>query len=133
MPRVLSTKPNAARFFDNISDSYLILYYRNPTTEERIAYTNALLTRRGQKIESAMGEARLKYGLRILIGIRDGDFATDDGPMSSNQQSPGYKENWKAIINELAPDVIAQLAILVFENPLVSAPEDENVANENPL
>jgi len=135
MPRILSNKPNSVTFFDSISNSKITLFYRMPTTEERIAYANSLVTRRGTKIESKIGESRLEYGAKILTGFKEGDFATEEGPFSSDPQSPHYKVDWKKTLRESAQDVIAQLAIHVFDAPLsVDIPDDESVVKtEDPL
>jgi hypothetical protein len=133
MARILSDKPNGVTFFDRISESKITLFYRMPTTEERIAYSNSLITRRGTKVESNIGEARGKYGARILTGFKDGDFATEDGPLSSDPASPNFKPNWKAILLQYAQDVVDMLAIHVFEASLMIDTPDDEVKTEDPL
>ena len=123
MPRNQSSKPNAARFYDSLSDSYLTVFYDQPTTEERIAYLNSLVNRRGAKVESNVGESRLKHGTKILRGFKEGDFTIDGVAFSSDPQSPLYRNNWKALLNQMAADVIMQLAVLVFEASVSDAPE----------
>lgn len=134
MPRILSDQPCLVTFFDNISGDKITLKYRLPTTEERIKYTNSQVSRHGRKVESTMGETRQKYGLRVLLGITDGNFQKADGkPLSSNQESPAYDPDWKTVIAKFAPDVVAMLAMHVFENSLTTdEPETEGVDEEDP-
>jgi len=137
MPRLLNDKPCEVTFYDRISDSKITLLYRLPTTEERVAYTNSVVMRRGNKIESNIGAARLKGGSAILLGFKDGAFETDKGPLSSDPASPNYDPAWKTIVRQYAPDVIEMLAIHVFESSLVNdspdTPDDGKEAAADPL
>ncbi len=137
MPRLLNDKkPCEVTFFDRISDSKLTIFYRLPTTVERVGYTNSLATRRGNKIESNVGTARLKYGTAIMLGFKDGDFEKEEGkPMASDPKSPNYDPEWKTFVRQYAQDVIEMLAMHVFESSLVSDEPDEAVDQkaEDPL
>lgn len=133
MARILSDKPCKVTFIDNIADGNITVEYRLPTTEERIKYTNSQVSRHGRKVESIMGDTRMKFGAKILTGITDGEFQKEDGkPLSSRDASPDYDPQWKSLVEKYAPDVIAMLAIHVFEAALTkSEPDDEDEA-ENP-
>jgi hypothetical protein len=132
MPRILSDEPCKVTFFDNIAGSKITLEYRLPTSEERIKYTNSQVARHGRKIESTTGETRMKYGARILTGITDGDFIKADGKsLSSSPQSKNYDAGWKEVIAKYAPDVIAMLAMQVFENALMSDEPDTKDETDN--
>jgi hypothetical protein len=120
MARMLSDKPCEVTFLDRISNTNLTLFYRLPTTEERVKYNNELIRRVGNKIENKAGETRLKYGLRILLGVSDGSFETEQGPLSSDSQSPHYDPAWKNIVSAYASDVVEMLAIHAFEGSLSS-------------
>lgn len=138
MPRLLNDKPCEVTFFDRISESKITLSYRLPTTEERIAYTNALFTRRGNKIENNTGAARLRSGSAILLGFRDGAFETDKGPLSSDPRSPHFDPDWKKTVRQYAPDVIEMLATHAFESSLIAdmpdfADDDGKETQEDPL
>ena len=131
MPRLLNDKPCEVTFFDRISESKITLSYRLPTTEERVAFANALVTRRGNKVDTSMGEARLKYAAKILLGFKDGSFDTDKGrPLSCNPASPHYDPAWKTFIRQYAQDVLIMLAVHVFEASVVSSDPDDDVEKE---
>jgi hypothetical protein len=119
MPRILSNEPCSVTFDDNIAGGKIKVLYRQPTTEERIKYTNSQIERHGRKVDSILGNTRMKFGKKIFVGITDGDFVKADGkPLSSDPKSKDYDETWKTIVETYAPDVISMLAIHVFENAL---------------
>ena len=119
MPRLLKDQPCEVTFDDRISETRITLFYRLPTTQERIKYSNSLVSKRRNKIETSMGEARLKYGAAILLGFKEGAFETDKGLLASDPKAPHYDPDWKNIVRKYAPDVIAILAFHVFEASLV--------------
>jgi hypothetical protein len=119
--RISSSKPNVLRLYDNISGSELEIYYRRPTSAEQAKYTNGFTRRVRNKVINCTGENRLKWGKEILAGFRDGDFGyeRDDGtvvPVSARKESEHYREDWKDWFCENNADLVATLAIHVFED-----------------
>ena len=134
MPRRLSDEPNEMTFQDNLSGSEIVLQYRMPTTAERAGYTNESFQRKGRKLVSRQVETRLKYGAKILTGIREGDFEIkQDGkwaPISSDPGSDNYAEDWNDQVLKYGADLIELLAIRVFDAPVQVAEEDEEDADQ---
>jgi len=134
MPRRLGDELNELRFQDNISGSTIVLYYRMPTTQETVRYTNEITVRQRNRIVSRLGETRQKYGFIILQGIRTGDFEVKKGdkyvPIASDPQSEYYVQDWKETIKKHAPDLIELLAIRVFESPAEEDIEPEDTEGE---
>jgi len=132
MPRTLNDEICKMTFQDKISGDKLTIHYRLPESEERIAYTNAMVTRTGNKIKNTAGEARRKYGLLILAGFDDGSFDRGKGkPLSSDPKSPHYDPAWKAFVKKYASDVVELLAIMVFEASLSNIdPENDEPADD---
>jgi hypothetical protein len=125
--RTLSDKPCKVTFADNIAGGNITLEFRLPTTEERITYSNSQVARHGRKVESILGDTRMKFGAKILTGITDGEFQKEDGkPLSSKPESKDYDAGWKALVEKFAPDVVAMLAMHVFENALSMGDEGED-------
>lgn len=126
MPRSTEQETNELKIFDNISNSSIVLYYRNPTTQERSGYANESVTRKRNKVVTRIPETRLKYGGMILEGFRDGDFTRKkDGrtvPMASDPASPNYDPDWKTQIMTGASDIVMLLAAQVFD---ISAEAEE--------
>lgn len=137
MGRLLSaTNENELTLFDNISDSGIVLKYRNPTTAERQGFNNMSVQRKGRKVKFRHTEARLKYGAKILTGFREGDFQIEKAgeivPLSADQGSEHYVPEWKKLILAMAPDIIELLAVRVFEASceIEEAADDEIPENE---
>lgn len=139
MARRQTTK-NLIKMLDPVSGTELGIYYRLPTTEERQAFLNDAGKRIGEEYVDNSAEARYEGGLKVLTGVRDGDFereidkkefdslATEfaelnveivDGtmylPISSNPESHLYFEGWKAWMETHCADLIYVLGVRVFE------------------
>lgn len=133
--RVLSTKPSTLRITDNLSGAELEIYYRQPTTSERVKYANKSIVRRRNKIENNLPETRLEFGKQIMTGFRDGDFGREEEgkviPLSSNPASEHYRADWKEQLEEYASDIIMTLALHVFEASAEANPEDDDSPEKN--
>jgi len=131
---------------DPIGGGSVEFSYRTPTTEERQRYNSALFSAKGRKVKVTVAEARQKYGLIILTGIREGDFLhadqadqTDhadhaaqagDGnapavPISSDSSSPNYRTDWKTLVASYAADLVETMAAHVFEGARVQSSDDQ--------
>ena len=137
MARRLGDDLNEMRFQDNLSGSEIVLYYRMPTTKERVAYTNESYQRKGRKLINRSVETRLKFGLKILMGFREGDFERKVGgkwvPMSSDgPASENYYPEWKEHIEKYASDLVEHLAMRVFDLPVGMPEEGEGTRDEGP-
>jgi len=119
------TDKNELVVHDAISGTDIVLYYRLPTTSERIAYQRALIRKTGKKVVLRAGEARQEFGLKILTGIREGDFGYDGKTISSDPKSERYRDDWKQLVGETAGDLVEVLALTVFEGArTATAPTD---------
>jgi hypothetical protein len=120
MPRELSNEPCELTFDDRISGDKITLYYRLPTTQERVKYTNGYVTRKAGKIVATIGELRMKAGAAVLLGFKTGAFTIPGkGLISSKPGEPNYDAGWKAAVRQFASDFIEMLAIQVFEAPMM--------------
>ena len=128
MPRELSAEPCEVTFDDRISGDKITLYYRMPTTEERVKYANGYVTRKGNQIVSTLGELRMKAGSAVLTGFNTGAFQTDKGLISSKAGEPGYDPAWKAAVKQHASDIVEALAIHVFESSLGRSAQQQTSA-----
>ncbi|MGD0020831.1 MAG: hypothetical protein ABSC54_00865 [Smithellaceae bacterium] len=130
MPRLLSDEIKSIKGKDTATESMFTLFYRPPTVEERISYANSFVTRKGNKIETSLGETRINNGLKIMTGFDDNAFLKKDSqgnkvPLSSDPKSKNYDPKWKEIVRQYASDVAAWLAMQVFEAGLLKV-EDTN-------
>lgn len=126
MPRRLGNVKNELKFHDNVSNSDLVIYYRMPTTPERVAYSNMAVQRKKGKLVFKRIEANAEFGARVFEGFPDGMFEDEKGlPMSCDKASPAYCPTWKEQIIGSATDVIALLGEFVFNGSVsFSAPPD---------
>jgi len=131
MPRIVGAAQNELIFDDPISGSELGLYFRMPTTTERQGYVNAAVQRKGKKVTMHHAEARMRFGLKILTGVRDGDFVRMQGkdqvPMSSDPSSPNYFSGWREEIEKDCGDLVMALAGQVFDgSPSLVTQDDDD-------
>jgi hypothetical protein len=115
MPRDLSKTENVITIKDGISGDNVQFRYRTPTASDIQAYSSASIKRQGNKIILNPVQPKLDYGLQILTGIREGDFIESGKPLSSDIASPNFRENWKELLRQHAPDLIILLASIVFD------------------
>ena len=129
MARRLGDELNEMRFQDNLSGTEIVLFYRTPITKERVAYANEAYQRRGRKVVNRIVETRIKYGLKILRGFREGDFERKIGEdwraMASDPASDNYYPEWKEHIEKYASDLVEYLASRVFDMPVQMSEEDQ--------
>ena len=135
MPRIIGSEKNELIINDALSGDQLGLYYRMPTTKERQGYLDAAVKRVKNKVTLHHAEARMKYGMSILVGIREGDFMRmKEGkavPMSSDPLSPDFYEGWKQEMEDGCGDLIMALAGVVFDGGAdVAQPDAEDIAGE---
>lgn len=125
---LVDVQRNILRISDAISGGIISLYYRLPTNEERIAFQRASLVRNkgagGKKqVTFDPNAARQKYGLAILTGFGDDAFTVNGKPVSSDPESQNYLATWKELVGETASDMVAALAVTVFEGMRVAPAE----------
>ncbi|MEW6115388.1 MAG: hypothetical protein AB1553_00605 [Nitrospirota bacterium] len=131
--RDLGKADNKVTFRDGISGSKITLFYRTPTTEElQEYYSNSMIRKQGKTIANAVN-ARVDFAEKILTGIGEGCFGINKKPISSNPESPDYKENWKALVKESAPDILDTFIIMTFERSSIQAVLTEGDGGEEEL
>ena len=95
------------------------VYFREPTTQELHQYNNEAVQRKRNKVIFRHSEAQLKFGAKIMTGIREGDCGAPDDAgnvvaISSDPKSPNYRSDWSDLIEKYAPTVIMALGAHVF-------------------
>ncbi|MHC1728578.1 MAG: hypothetical protein AB9866_21680 [Syntrophobacteraceae bacterium] len=116
-------------------DEKHVMFYRRPEPKEIAAYQAGLFERKGNKIITRASETRIKFGKRILTGFKKGTFgigAMIDGervvrPISSDSTDPDYREDWKELLAENMPDVVAAVGHFAFEGTAVVGGEIEKL------
>jgi len=117
--------------FDSATGEEVEITHRLPTTQEEIEFQRKTFRRREKKsispedIAKNLAEIRIDFGLRIVTGFKEGDFGVDGKPISSDPVSPNFYQDWKNLLREKAPRILAALAVAVFEGGRVRAAEEE--------
>ena len=124
MSRLLGEERHALAVKDPVSNSVVTLYYRRPSSEERVAYQLSAYRLEGGQRRFCLGETRVKFGLEILTGFGAGDFLLpEDGEEVA--LDPERHPDWKRRLAEHAPDLVAYLAQQVFEGMRLAASGDQ--------
>jgi hypothetical protein len=114
MARILGEERHALALQDPVSGSVITLYYRRPTSEERVAYQLSAYQMEGRERRFCLGETRLKFGMAILKGFEPGNFLIQENgelvPLDSDRHPV-----WQEQLLEHAPDLVSYLAQQVFE------------------
>jgi hypothetical protein len=110
------------------------VYFRQPTTKEMHGYQNEAVQRKRNNVKFRSSEAQMKYGDKVMEGIRDGDCGVPNStgaivPISSNPESPDYRENWRDLLEKYAPNVIIALGAYVFGSTEALDGEESIVKN----
>ena len=125
MARILGEESHTLAIRDPVSGSVISLYYRRPTSEERVAYQLNAFRLEGGERRLRLGETRLQFGLEILTGFGAGNFLIpEDG--RETPLDPERHADWKAKLREHAPDLVSYLAQQVFEGMRVAAREEQD-------
>jgi hypothetical protein len=117
--------------FDSATGVEVELTHRLPMTSEEAEFSRKTFRRRERKsispedIARNLAEIRVDFGLRIVTGFKEGDFGMDGKPISSDPQSEIFYPEWKNLLREKAPRILAALAVAVFEGGRVRAAEEE--------
>ena len=124
MARILGEQRHILAIQDPVSGSVINLYYRRPTSEERVAYQLSAFRLEGGERRFCLGETRLKFGLEILTGFGPGDFVMhaegEETPLD-----PTRHPDWKERLACDAPDLLSYLAQQVFEGMRVVAQREQ--------
>ena len=123
MARVLGEGNHSLVLHDPVSGTEVTLFYRRPTSEERVAYQMSAFRLEGGQRRFCLGETRLKFGLAILTGFGPGDFLVTDAG-AEIPLDPERHQDWRARLGEHAPDLVSFLAQQIFEGLRLAPRED---------
>ena len=114
MPRILGEDRHHMAIQDPVSGSAITLYFRRPTSEERVAYQLSVFNLEGGDRRLRLSETRLRFGLDILVGFEVGDFIIQ-AEGASEPLDPERHPDWKEHLAKHAPDLVSYLGQQVFE------------------
>lgn len=127
MPRELKqTDRNKITIDDGVTGETVTLFYRMPTTSERIAFESRSYHREGDTLIDESPAAKVEGALRIITGWDPPGYFTFDGePISWDPADPRYREDWKELLDETAGDILQALGAVVFQGTVPSGGKRE--------
>ncbi len=122
--RDLAATRNVAMVKDAVGGTVHELYYRTPTTSERVKFRSALFERKGNKIINRALSTQEKFGAIILEGFKKGTFGVEGKAISSDPGDPDFYEGWKEMITGAAPELLAVVARVAFDGAEAVTPRE---------
>lgn len=139
---------------DELSGDKIKFFMKMPGAKLRNKYNNKSIVRRGRKTEFNAALARVDFGMKLLVGIREGDFlippeehenyenlkdmliSVEDSDkkfltISSDPSSPFYTSQWKEHVEKYGNDLIEAAASKLFDNPASVEDQNSDVEDED--
>lgn len=126
--RDLNATYNLLEVIDPISGDVHKIRYRTPTNAERIAYAGAMMVRDGKKIKLRVNafDLNVEYGASVMTGFETGTFCFDGRMVSSDPPEDGYRDDWKDLLVENCPEIVAAVGQTVFAGARVRKAGENN-------
>jgi len=123
---------NKLAMIDPQTGDRVVLFYASPTAEQFRKYRQASVKYKGNKVEVDSFGPALRFGGEILTGFEYGAFSVDGKNFSFDPTSPDFREDWKALVNDCAADLVATLGSVVFDGVRIDKadPEEEAVTED---
>lgn len=117
---------NEFTVFDRASETKIKLFYRTPTTTERLLYRSAVInTLTKSKSAEEASKVQLEWADKLITGFREGDFGVDEKPISSDKESEHYYPGWRGLLKETAGDILILFAETILDRPSFVIKDDE--------
>lgn len=113
--RDFAAEKNVIEVTDGISGDVHEIHFRKPTSKEIASFQAKLFERKGKKIINRAHATRLEFGTEIITGFKPGTLGINGVAISPVASDPGYRADWKDLLAENAPDIVAAVAQQVFE------------------
>lgn len=113
--RELTPQRSVIEIKDELGGSIHEFEHRAPTTSERVAYRAGLWRREENKVINCTETQRVKFGLAVLTGFKKGTLCVGGKPISCAAEDPDYCENWKDVLAQGAPELVAEIGRIVFD------------------
>ena len=112
-------------------DEKHVFYYRRPTNKEITAYQGSLFEKVRNKIIPKAAETRTKFGARIITGFEKGTLGAFGKVFSSDPaDTDDYRADWKELLVEHVPDIVAAVGQHAFESTAVISGEALEIGDD---
>jgi hypothetical protein len=108
---------NEITIYHVASGSKIKFFYTNPDTDVHIQYKSAILhaSAKGKSIEDVQ-KIQIEFGLKLIKGIRKGDFILNKKQISSDPADPDYLADWKEVIKRVAGNIIIKFVEQILDS-----------------
>jgi len=128
--RNLDSAENRCRIKDGMSGDVHEITYRAPTNAEIAAYHAKSFERKGKRVVSRLTDVRLEHGKKIITGFKKGTFGIGGAAFASDPDDPDYRSDWKDLLADSAPDIVALVGLQAFEGTTLLATEEDEDGGE---
>lgn len=112
--RDLLAETNIIEIRDEIGGVVHEVYYRMPTTTERMQFQGRRFERRDNQIVDRTYAQQVTFGLAIMTGMKKGTLAAGGRQVATDENDPDYREDWKELLRQAAPEIPAVVGRTVF-------------------
>lgn len=121
-----SSEHNSITVFDSLTGTRIKLFYRTPTTKERLRYKSDIVNTltKTKSVEEGT-KIQLTWAKELITGFRQGDFGYDGQTISSNKEDANYYQAWKGIMEETASDILLAFIETVMDRPVMVVKDNE--------
>jgi len=110
------------------------VFFRSPLPSEYVGYHRDKMKLNGGKVESRLTEANMKYGLKVISGVRKGDLEyRENGAWKKVDTTMMPEQEWKTLLEKEFFDLVDFVGARVF-NPVESSTagaDDDEPAGED--
>jgi len=120
MRELRSSDKNEILIFDKQSGTRIKLFYRTPSTSERVQYKSAIINAASKNrlnASDAISNCQLDYAEKFITGFEENNFSVDGNAISSNPASKDYYADWKQFLKDSASDIMFAFVDVVFDAP----------------
>lgn len=108
------------------------VFYRSPKPSEYIAYHQDKLKLKGARVESNLTETNLKYGLKVITGVRGGDLEyRENGEWKPLDTDAIPDEEWRDIIKRDFFELVDFVGAKVFNPAAETSSEEEDLEKKS--
>ena len=115
-----SSDQNSIIVFDSLTGTKIKLFYRTPTTKERLKYKSDIVNTltKTKSVEEGT-KMQLQWAKELITGFRQGDFGYDGKAISPNKDDENYYQAWKSLMEETASDILLAFIETVMDRPVM--------------
>jgi len=104
----------------NIGGNEIEVYAEMPDNDEILQYRRDLVGKKGRLDPAHITKVQIKWGLRKMVGIREGDILVGGKPLEIDPEG-----RWKEVIREKGAVIAQAVAQALFETPQAEIVEEE--------